>query len=213
MPRGIEAKFVTDATLVIANSLEKSVGLTSPTSNGLFTFHFSQKIRFYLTIQTLNTREKLMSMKNSKGKEALFTEINITPLTDIFLVLLIIMMVVAPTFQSNDSSISVPEINSGVSIEQKNATVSVTKDGNMYLNGVPVTESNLASELTALKPQLEKAELVVKADEKVKSAKIMEIMNSAQDAEYKKLIVAGEPLSKKEQKELEKDVNKKQIGS
>ena len=154
-----------------------------------------------------------MSMKNSKGKEALFTEINITPLTDIFLVLLIIMMVVAPTFQSNDSSISVPEINSGISIEQKNATVSVTKDGNMYLNGVPVTESNLASELTALKPQLEKAELVVKADEKVKSAKIMEIMNSAQDAEYKKLIVAGEPLSKKEQKELEKDVNKKPIGS
>ena len=153
-----------------------------------------------------------MSMKNSKGKEALFTEINITPLTDIFLVLLIIMMVVAPTFQSNDSSITVPEINSGVSIEQKNATVSVTKEGNMFLNGTPVTKDSLASELTNLKPQLEKAELVVKADEKVKSAKIMEIMNAAQDAEYKKLIVAGEPLSKKEQKELEKDANKKQLG-
>ena len=148
-------------------------------------------------------------MKNSKGKEALFTEINITPLTDIFLVLLIIMMVVAPTFQSNDSSITVPEINSGVSIEQKNATVSVTKEGNMFLNGTPVTEDSLASELTNLKPQLEKAELVVKADEKVKSAKIMEIMNAAQDAEYKKLIVAGEPLSKKKQKELEKG---KQLG-
>ena len=148
-------------------------------------------------------------MKNSKGKEALFTEINITPLTDIFLVLLIIMMVVAPTFQSNDSSITVPEINSGVSIEHKNATVSVTKEGNIFLNGTPVTEDNLASELTNLKPQLEKAELVVKADEKVKSAKIMEIMNAAQDAEYKKLIVAGEPLSKKEQKELEKG---KQLG-
>ena len=52
-------------------------------------------------------------MKTNKGKEALFTEINITPLTDIFLVLLIIMMVVAPTFQSNDSSITIPEINSG----------------------------------------------------------------------------------------------------
>ena len=148
-------------------------------------------------------------MKNSKGKEALFTEINITPLTDIFLVLLIIMMVVAPTFQSNDSSITVPEINSGVSIEQKNATVSVTEDGKMYLNGTAVTEDSLTSELTNLKPQLEKAELVVKADEKVKSAKIMEIMNAAQDAEYKKLIVAGEPLSKKEQKELEKG---KQVG-
>jgi len=143
-----------------------------------------------------------MTMKTNKGKEALFTEINITPLTDIFLVLLIIMMVVAPTFQSNDTSITVPEINSGVAIEHQNATVSVTKEGEMFLNGNPVNEDTLSQELVALKDSLEKPELVVKADEKVKSAKIMEIMNAAQDAEYKKLIVAGEPLSKKEQKEL-----------
>ena len=145
-----------------------------------------------------------MGMKTNKGKEALFTEINITPLTYIFLVLLIIMMVVAPTFQSTDSSITVPEINSGISIEQKNATVAVTKEGKLYLNGTPTTEEKLADELAALKPSLEKPELVVKADERVKSAKIMEIMNAAQSAEYKKLIVAGEPLSKKEQKELKK---------
>lgn len=143
-----------------------------------------------------------MAMKTNKGKEALFTEINITPLTDIFLVLLIIMMVVAPTFQSNDTSITVPEINSGISIEQRNATVAVTKEGKLYLNGNPTTEEKLTEELVALKPSLEKPELVVKADERVKSAKIMEIMNAAQSAEYKKLIVAGEPLSKKEQKEL-----------
>ena len=148
-----------------------------------------------------------MAMKTNKGKEALFTEINITPLTDIFLVLLIIMMVVAPTFQSTDSSITIPEINSGISIEQKNATVSVTKDGKMYLNGTPVTDENLTNELVTLKPQLEKPELVVKADEKVRSAKIMEIMNAAQDEKKKKLIVAGEPLSKKEQQKL-KDDNK-----
>lgn len=147
-------------------------------------------------------------MKTNKGKEALFTEINITPLTDIFLVLLIIMMVVAPTFQSNDSSITIPEINSGISIEQKNATVSVTKEGTMYLNGTQISEDNLVNELVALKEQLEKPELVVKADERVKSAKIMEIMNAAQDAEYKKLIVAGEPLSKKEQNDLIKKSKK-----
>ena len=34
----------------------------------------------------------------------------------------------------------------------------------------------------------------------------MEIMDAAQDAHYKKLIVAGEPLNKKEQKELEKSI-------
>ena len=97
-----------------------------------------------------------------------------------------------------------PEINSGITVEHQNATVSVTKDGNMYLNGTPVTEDTLSDELISIKETLEKPELVVKADEKVKSSKIMEIMNAAQDAEYKKLIVAGEPLSKKEQKELEK---------
>ena len=140
---------------------------------------------------------------NNKGK--LFTEINITPLTDIFLVLLIIMMVVAPTFQSMDNAITVPEINSGVAIEQKNATISITKDGQMYLNGTPITEEQLTEELVALKATIEKPEVVVKADENVKSAEIMKVMNAAQDAEYKKLIVAGEPLSKKEQKDLKEN--------
>ena len=142
-------------------------------------------------------------MAMSTKKDKLFTEINITPLTDIFLVLLIIMMVVAPTFQSMDNAISVPEINSGVSIEQKNAEVAITKEGLMYINGREINADTLTDELIALKPSLEKPEVVVKADLSVKSAEIMKVMNAAQDAEYKKLIVAGEPLSKKEQKELQ----------
>ena len=145
-----------------------------------------------------------MAMKNSKGKDALFTEINIKPLTDKFSVLLSKMKMDSYTFVGDYSSIKVPEINSGISIEQRNATVSVTKEGNLYLNGTPIAEENLTEELIALKETLEKPEVVVKADEKVKSSEIMKIMNAAQDAEYKKLIVAGEPLSKKEQKELEK---------
>lgn len=140
---------------------------------------------------------------NKKGK--MFTEINITPLTDIFLVLLIIMMVVAPTFQSMDNAITVPEINSGVAIEEEKAVVAITKDGQMYLNGTPIEEDKLVEELVAIRYYLEKPEVVVKADEKVKSAEIMKVMNAAQDAEYKKLIVAGEPLSKKEQKDLKEN--------
>lgn len=142
-----------------------------------------------------------MAMSSKKGK--MFTEINITPLTDIFLVLLIIMMVVAPTFQSMDNAISVPEINSGIAIEQKNATVFITKEGLMYVNGKEINADSLTDELVALKASLEKPEVVVKADENVKSSEIMKVMNAAQDAEYKKLIVAGEPLSKKEQKDLQ----------
>lgn len=143
-------------------------------------------------------------MAIKSGKKALFTEINITPLTDIFLVLLIIMMVVAPTFQTMDNSISIPEVNSGTSIEQGKVTVSVTKDGTIYVDGNKISLKMLTGELERLKTDDEKAEVVVKADEKVKSSVIMEIMDAAQDAHYKKLIVAGEPLNKKEQRELEK---------
>ena len=137
------------------------------------------------------------------GKKALFTEINITPLTDIFLVLLIIMMVVAPTFQSVDNTITIPEVNSGNAIEQGKVVVSVTKDGTIYVDSKRSGEGFLVSDLEAVRPTDKDAEIVVKADEKVKSSVIMEIMDAAQEAQYKKLIVAGEPLNKKDQKKLE----------
>lgn len=137
------------------------------------------------------------------GKKALFTEINITPLTDIFLVLLIIMMVVAPTFQSVDNSINVPEVNSGTSIEQGKVTVSVTRDGTIYVDSKRSSIEMLTTDLENAKGNNENSEVVVKADEKAKSSIIMDIMDAAQDARYKKLIVAGEPLNKKDQKKLE----------
>ena len=143
---------------------------------------------------------------NSK-KKAVFSEINITPLTDIFLVLLIIMMVVAPTFQSNVGEINIPEINSGLSVEEKAATVSITKEGQFYLNGEPVELENLTQALVDLKPSLQKPEVLVKADTAAKSRDIMQVMRAAKDAEYEKLTVAGEPLSRKEQKKLQENEN------
>lgn len=140
---------------------------------------------------------------SSNKKQKLFTEINITPLTDIFLVLLIIMMVVAPSFQSMDNAVDVPEVNNGINIEDAKVTVSVTKDGTMYVNGEPTISSGLTDKLIAVKGNIEKPEVIVKADRNIKSAKIMDIMNAAQNAEYQKLVVAGEPLNRKEQKELE----------
>ena len=147
-------------------------------------------------------------MKISKDgeKKASFNEINITPLTDIFLVLLIIMMVIAPSFQSQNQNIKMPEINSGVSVEEKNATVSITKEGEMFLNDEKITEDKLAEKLEILGGDAEDKQVIVKADEKTKSSEIMKVMRAAQDAGYEKLIVAGEPLSQKRQEELkEKD--------
>lgn len=139
---------------------------------------------------------------STRKKDKVFSEINITPLTDIFLVLLIIMMVVAPAFQSMDNSISTPEINSGVAIEPNNATISITREGEMFISSELISDENLVEKLIALRPSLEKPELVIKADENTKNSQIMKVMNAAKAAEFEKLVVAGEPLSKKDQKEL-----------
>jgi biopolymer transport protein ExbD/biopolymer transport protein TolR len=149
----------------------------------------------------------------SERQGKIFSEINITPLTDIFLVLLIIMMVVAPVLQSNDTPVDVPEINNGVNIEESKVSVSVTADGLIYVNGAPTEASKLTDALLAVKnPDDEKQEVVVKADKNVASSKVLDIMDAAQNAEYKKLIVAGEPLNKKEQKIL-KDNAQQQVNN
>jgi biopolymer transport protein ExbD len=144
------------------------------------------------------------STNTNKKQKKMFNDINITPLTDIFLVLLIIMMVVAPTFQSMDKAVDVPEVNNGINIEDSKITVSITKDGAMYVNGENINKSQLTDKLIAAKADVENPEVVVKADKAVKSSIIMNVMDAAQNAEYKKLIVAGEPLNQKEQQKLKK---------
>jgi len=144
----------------------------------------------------------ISTTQQEDGRKKTFNEINITPLTDIFLVLLIIMMVIAPSFQSMDSNIEMPKINSGLAIEQKNATVSITKNGEFYVNDTKVTPATLEDSLAGLIGNLDKKEVVVRADSKTKSSEIMKVMKAAQNVGFEKLVVAGEPLSAKEQQEL-----------
>ena len=145
-------------------------------------------------------------MQSQEDRKKTFNEINITPLTDIFLVLLIIMMVIAPSFQSMDNSIEMPNINSGLAIETKNATVAITKDGSFYINETKVNEDNLEEKLSSIIDSVEKKEVVVRADKATKSSEIMKVMKAAQDSGFEKLVIAGEPLGQKEQKALEDEV-------
>ncbi len=153
-----------------------------------------------------------MNFVQEDGKKKTFNEINITPLTDIFLVLLIIMMVIAPSFQSVDNNIEMPQINSGLSIEEKNVTVSITKDGSFYLNSERINPDNLEGKLAQISgSETEKKEVVVRADKQTKSCEIMKVMKAAQNAGFEKLVVAGEPLSKKEQKLLQENKDSSEV--
>ena len=149
-----------------------------------------------------------MDFSSQENQRKTFNEINITPLTDIFLVLLIIMMVIAPGFQSIDNDINMPNINSGLAIEQKNATVSITKNNEFYVNDKKVTADTLEVNLSEIIGNLEKKEVVVRADKDTKSSEIMKVMKAAQDAGFEKLIVAGEPLKASEQKALKDEAEK-----
>ncbi|MEI7474460.1 MAG: biopolymer transporter ExbD [bacterium] len=140
---------------------------------------------------------------NSGNKSDTFDEINITPLTDIFLVLLIIMMVMAPTFQAMNKDIKMPKIKSGTSVDKNDLTVSVTKEGNFFINSKKVSKESLTDELKQLLIKSDNKTVVVQADTKAKSGNILSVMHSAQDAGFEKLTVAGQPLSEEQANKLQ----------
>ena len=79
-----------------------------------------------------------------------FNEINITPLTDIFLVLLIIMMVIAPLLDQQGISLSVPENveQTKMDKESKILSVMVTKNNKHYINNEEVSVDRLGTVLS-----------------------------------------------------------------
>jgi len=145
-----------------------------------------------------------MAIQSSERK-GLFTEINITPLTDIFLVLLIIMMVIAPMFQNVDNNIKLPTIKAGTGVDEKDITVAITKDAHFFINSQAVNENQLPEKLSALAESSQDKKIVVKADSQTKTKYIMSVMNAAQNAGFEKLVVAGEPLTQNQQTQLEKE--------
>ena len=84
-----------------------------------------------------------MAIKVSKetgGKKQTFNEINITPLTDIFLVLLIIMMVIAHSLQSIVNNINMPEITLVTGNEKLKAYTTVTKKEEIFIHSETINK-------------------------------------------------------------------------
>lgn len=140
--------------------------------------------------------------QGGQGNGSIFTEINITPLTDIFLVLLIIMMVIAPMFQQANNDIKVPAINSGQAVEQNKVTVEITKDGGFFINGTKAASGELMANLSNLAATTQEKHLIVRADKSTRSSEVLKVFEAASQAGFEKLTIAGEPLGAARQKEL-----------
>ncbi len=126
------------------------------------------------------------------SRKSLFVEINITPLTDIFLVLLVIILIVSPVLSSNRNDIKPPTIASGESVEPRSLTIEVAPDGSYFMDGQPLAETLLAQTL-GQRVQAEGAkQLLIRGDKQTKSHAILAILEAAKDIGLEKAIIVGE---------------------
>ncbi len=140
-----------------------------------------------------------MGFSGSSGGRQNFTEINITPLTDVFLVLLIIMILIAPLINQSSLKVEPPVAQHGKSDQQnKTITVEVSKEGIIAVNNVKISDQNtpisriqgLVSD--ALKAEFEKlgtkdVPVAVRADQESRQKYVVSVLDAAAGVGVKKL--------------------------
>ena len=82
-----------------------------------------------------------------EGDEHIVAEINITPLTDVFLVLLIIFMVTSSAITNTGKSVDLPEAAQQSSTPPQAVSVTITKEGTVQVNDTVVSRENLRAHL------------------------------------------------------------------
>ena len=119
-----------------------------------------------------------------------FNEINITPLTDIFLVLLIIMMVVAPLLDQQGISLTVPENVEADKIEKEPMilTVYVTKANKYFINNEEIEADNLGDVLSKEVPNYPDGMLIM-ADGDATHGTLVKLMDKARSAGVKAISI------------------------
>jgi biopolymer transport protein TolR len=124
-----------------------------------------------------------MAMDLGGAKGGVKADINVTPLVDVMLVLLIIMMLITPMLQQG-VAMRLPQASHTLDkpTTQDNTTVAVGKDGSMYVNAKQVSEAEMASKVTeALESKKEKV-VFIKADEEALYSSVMAAMDQLHQA-------------------------------
>jgi biopolymer transport protein TolR len=124
-----------------------------------------------------------MAMDVGGAKGGIKSDINVTPLVDVMLVLLIIMMIVAPLLQKGAPVRLPTAANSADKPETQDQTVvAVTANGDYYVNGVPIPESELRRRVEEIIENKTEKIVLIKADEDAQYGKVMEAMDELRAA-------------------------------
>lgn len=111
-----------------------------------------------------------------------FNEINITPLTDIFLVLLIIMMVIAPLLDQQGLNLAVPEVvnQEQITKDAKIMNFSVTDDNKYLFEGQEIAVTDLESTVSAHAKDYPDG-LLIQVDDNADHGTVVKLMDSARN--------------------------------
>lgn len=113
---------------------------------------------------------------NSGGDDGLITEINVTPLVDVVLVLLIILMVTATAIVSKTIPMELPKASTG---EQTPTTlaVSIDADGAIYLDRDQVTDDQLRERVRGAREKEPEVRAVIAADGRVEHSQVVRVID------------------------------------
>ena len=125
------------------------------------------------------------------SSEGIMAEINITPLTDIFLVLLIIFMITTSAMVESAAKVNLPKASQTVQ-EARGLTVSITADNKIFVNQMQVDRSQLEPTLRDLLADDPKKLVILQGDQSVMLGEAVHVMDLAKRAGAQAISIAAQ---------------------
>ena len=124
---------------------------------------------------------------NNKGKRQFVAEINVTPLVDVMLVLLIIFMVTAP-MMTQGLEVDLPEATTKALKQQEEPlVVTIRKEGDVFLKKEPFSSEALLEQLASMPPEQKKEGIYLRADKNVPYGVVTTTMAAIHRAGFEKI--------------------------
>jgi biopolymer transport protein TolR len=137
-----------------------------------------------------------MAMDGSSQRDATaISQINVTPLVDVMLVLLVIFMVTAPIIQQG-VQVNLPQAKAGaIPGTEELLVVTIAKNGKVYLNDNPLTLAELGDKLRAIRKLQADKQVYLRADQDVRYGLVMRAVAEIKQAGIERLGMVTRPSS------------------
>ena len=127
-----------------------------------------------------------MQFKDSKKKKI---TINITSLIDVMFILIIFFMVSSSFVEQPGMKLELPKIKSTEVARVENLAIFITKEGDLFINDVPVPLDSFSLQLHKMIPDLAEKTLILKADRAARHGLIVQIMDIAKRNGLEKIVI------------------------